>query len=194
MINKNIQEWARRVIDRLVIPLGEAGVTPNQITLCGFVLSFPAALLIASGLHLWAGLAVTVASLFDMLDGSLARVTNKESEFGAFLDSLLDRYVEICYYGGLVWFYSASVDKMHMVVLSLACLGGSVMVSYARARAEGLGLDAKVGWLQRPERLVALAVALLIGSWFLEVILWFVAIATNLTVVQRLLHVRQQME
>ncbi len=184
----------RSVIDRLVVPLGKAGVSPNQVTICGLILSLPTAILIASGMHSWAGLAVIAASLFDMLDGSLARVTNKESEFGAFLDSLLDRYVEICYYGGLIWFYSSNVDEMNMVVLSLACLGGSVMVSYSRARAEGLGHDAKVGWLQRPERILILSLALLIGGWVLELSLWFIAIATNVTVIQRLLHVRHQMK
>lgn len=132
-----------------------------------------------------------VASAVDTLDGAVARVRDEVTEFGAFLDSTLDRYVEVAYFGALIWLFLQRDDPAG-VILSFVILSGSIMVSYTRARAEGLGLHGKVGILQRPERLIILGIALIFSGWLLLPVLWAMAVVTNFTVLQRVLHVRSQ--
>ena len=186
-----IERRSKRLAEILIGPLARAGVTANQMTLAGSLAAIPVAVLIATDNLIVGGILLLAVSAFDTLDGAVARVRDEITEFGAFLDSTLDRYVEVAYYGALMWLFLERADP-GAVILSFVVLSGSIMVSYARARAEGLGLHGKVGILQRPERLIILGIALIFSEWLLVPALWAVAIVTNFTVLQRVIYVRSQ--
>src|SRR5262249_38242211 len=147
-----------------------------------------AAVVIALGWERLGGLLLLLVNGFDMLDGALARLQNRKTKFGAFLDSTLDRYSEAAMISGVAWLYLRRGNLGGGPVAWVAMVG-SIMVSYARARAEGLGLEAEVGWLPRPERIVLLATALIIGrtAWAVALL----AVLTNWTTLQRIRHVRR---
>ncbi|HLZ27884.1 MAG TPA: CDP-alcohol phosphatidyltransferase family protein [Chloroflexota bacterium] len=172
--------------------LGRLGFTPNGLTILGAVLTASVGLLVAEGWFLAAGLCLWLFSLTDTLDGALARATNRVTVFGAFLDSVCDRYAEAAVFFGLVWWYQTTGSGLGVALAYLAVVG-SLMVSYARARAEGVGLQAAdVGWFQRPERIILLGIGLLLAAWVppaLLVSLALLAVLTTLTVLQRVLHV-----
>ncbi|MEZ4718583.1 MAG: CDP-alcohol phosphatidyltransferase family protein [Caldilineaceae bacterium] len=176
-------------LSRLVPWIERTGITPNGLTLLGFVLTVVAAYLLATGIFVWGAVVLTVGSIFDMMDGHLARATGQTSVFGAFLDSSLDRYSESVILIGLTYYFAGQGRPTEVVLLS-ATLVGSLMVSYTRARAEGLGIECKVGMFQRPERVVLLVVGLLFG-WIVPV-LWILAVFTNITALQRIYEVFQQ--
>jgi CDP-diacylglycerol--glycerol-3-phosphate 3-phosphatidyltransferase len=132
------------------------------------------------------GLLVPLVALFDALDGTLARLTGRRSRFGAFLDSTMDRFSEAILYLGLLIFYTR-LGAGREILLIYATIVGSLMVSYARARAEGLGLDCKVGLLTRLERVAVLTIALILDQ--VSAALWILAILTNFTAFQRMYHV-----
>ena len=186
-----IERRSKRLAEILIGPLARAGVTANQMTLAGSLAAIPVAVLIATDNLIVGGILLLAVSAFDTLDGAVARVRDEITEFGAFLDSTLDRYVEVAYYGALMWLFLERADP-GAVILSFVVLSGSIMVSYARARAEGLGLHGKVGILQRPERLIILGIALIFSEWLLVPALWAMAIVTNFTVLQRVIYVRSQ--
>ena len=125
--------------------------------------------------------------MFDMLDGAMARIAQQSSTFGAFLDSTLDRYSEAVTFLALAYFYSRQPNSRTALVLIFVILVGSMMVSYTKARAEGLKIEVKNGWLQRPERMTLLIAGLITG-WLLP-ILWGLAIFTNFTAIQRIYEV-----
>ncbi|MCB0114026.1 MAG: CDP-alcohol phosphatidyltransferase family protein [Caldilineaceae bacterium] len=165
-------------------PLHRWGITPNGISIVGFLLTVAASALLAIGELRWGGVLLLIAASFDMLDGALARHTNQVSKFGAFLDSTLDRYSESITLLGLTIFYAShSQNQLHLVLIFLALIG-SWMVSYTRARAEGLQIERKGGLLQRPERIAILIAGLILG-WMLPV-LWVLAVLTNFTALQRI--------
>ena len=166
--------------------IGRAGVSPNVVTLTGVVLNLGVAWVLAQGYMRIGGLLVPLVSLFDALDGTLARLTGKRSRFGAFLDSTMDRFSEAIVYLGLLVFYTR-LGAGREILLIYVTIVGSLMVSYARARAEGLGLDCKVGLLTRVERTVVLTVALILDQ--VPTALWVLAILTNFTAFQRMYHV-----
>jgi CDP-diacylglycerol--glycerol-3-phosphate 3-phosphatidyltransferase len=172
--------------------LGRVGLTPNALTIIGSALTASVGLLIAQGWFLPAGVCLWLFSATDTLDGALARATGRVSVFGAFLDSVCDRYAEACVFFGLVWWYQSIGDALGLALAYLA-LVGSLMVSYARARAEGVGLQAaEVGWFQRPERIIVLGLGLLAAPFVpiaLQVVLAALAVLTTVTVLQRVLHV-----
>jgi len=186
-----IERRSKRLAETLIGPLARAGVTANHMTIAGFFAAIPVAALIATDYLVVGGILLLIASAFDTLDGAVARVRDEVTEFGAFLDSTLDRYVEVAYFGALIWLFLERDDAAG-VILSFVVLSGSIMVSYTRARAEGLGLYGKVGVLQRPERLILLGIALIFSGWMLLPVLWAMAVVTNFTVLQRILHVRSQ--
>ena len=165
--------------------------SPDVLTLLGFALNLVAATLFALGFYRWGGLAVLVAGIFDFFDGQVARAGQTASKFGALLDSTVDRYSEI-----IVWFgLAVSFIKAGSLWTSSAlffAMAGSLMVSYVRARAEGLGEECKVGFMQRPERVIALGVGGLIGTMGLPIAAWGIAILSNVTTLERVLHVRRQ--
>jgi CDP-diacylglycerol--glycerol-3-phosphate 3-phosphatidyltransferase len=172
--------------------LGRLGFTPNALTILGSLLTACVGLLVAQGWFLTAGVCLWLFSLTDTLDGALARATSRVSVFGAFLDSVCDRYAEAAVFFGLVWWYQTTGNSLGVVLAYLA-LVGSLMVSYARARAEGVGLQAAdVGWFQRPERIILLGVGLLLAPFVpaaLLIVLALLALLTTVTVLQRVRHV-----
>jgi CDP-diacylglycerol--glycerol-3-phosphate 3-phosphatidyltransferase len=174
------------------LALGRLGLTPNALTVLGSLLTGCVGLLVAQGWFLAAALCLWLFSLTDTLDGALARATGRVSVFGAFLDSVCDRYAEAAVFLGLVWWYQSLGDALGLVLAYLSIIG-SLMVSYARARAEGVGFQAaEVGWFQRPERIVLLGVGFLLASvqpLALLVVLAALAVLTTLTVLQRVRHV-----
>ena len=170
--------------------LAKMGLTPNIVTLLGLAVAGAGAYLISIGI-LWAGGIVLLASgIFDLFDGALARLTGRTSKFGALLDSVVDRVSEAVILLGLLVFYIRLSSTEGLVLVYLA-LAGSIMVSYLRARAEGLGIECSVGVMTRPERVVTLGVGLIIGHWWptvVLVVLGVIAGLTFLTTVQRLIH------
>lgn len=170
--------------------LASIGVSPNMVTLFGLVGAGGSAYLLSAG-HLWAGgLVMLAAGVVDLLDGALARATGRTSSFGAMLDSVTDRASEAVVLFGLLLFYvhSGSTPGAVLVYLTLA---GSFMVSYLRARAEGLGIECSTGIMTRPERVAALGVGLIVGHWqslAVLVVLGMIAALTLLTTFQRLYH------
>lgn len=186
MFTARVQAFARRMAEMVVAPLAAAGLTPNAITILGLFLNGGVALVLASGRERIGGGLLLVAGAFDMLDGAMARVTKRFTTFGAFLDSTLDRYSEALVLIGLAYAESA-LHQTTAVTLIVAMLTGSFLISYARARAEGLGLECKVGLLPRPERIVILAVGLLFGV--LVPVLIVLVVLTNFTALQRIVHV-----
>lgn len=188
MLASRFKGMAQKVMAPLVGMLGRTSISPNALTVIGLVVSAVVAAVLATGSGFIGGILVLVAGLFDMLDGALARSAGKTSTFGALLDSTLDRYSEgILLFGLLV--AAAQRQDTQTILLIFGVMVGSVMVSYVKARAEGLGLRCDVGLLQRPERVILLAVGLIIGQ--LVPVLWILAVLTNVTAVQRILHVRQ---
>jgi CDP-diacylglycerol---glycerol-3-phosphate 3-phosphatidyltransferase len=167
--------------------LQTAGVSPNALTYTGFILTALTAVLLAGGYFRWGALLLLVASIFDMLDGALARATEQSSRFGAFLDSTLDRYSESITFLALAFYYSGIPGARTELLLVVVILIGSLMVSYTRARAEALNVECKAGMLQRPERVVLLIAGLLIG--WLQPVLWLMAILTNISAIQRIYEV-----
>ena len=189
----HLRPLARRLAEHPARLLARTGISPNALTLVGLVLNLLVALVIASGDLVLGGVLILLANAFDMMDGALARVTGRASHFGAFLDSTLDRYAEaIMYLGVMVWLYSAG-DGSSLVAAYIGIVG-SFMVSYTRARAEGLGVGGEVGWLPRPERILLLAVGLMFHHYLLVPILWLLALLTNVTAVQRMIHVKRELE
>lgn len=178
-------------VERPVVgALARMGVSPNVVTFAGLVGAGISAWLISDGL-LWAGGVVMLfAGILDLFDGALARTTGQDSPFGALLDSVVDRVSEIVVLLGLLIYYVRG-DSLEGTVLVYLAVGGSVMVSYLRARSEGLGIDCKVGIMTRPERIAALGFGLIVGHWAPVVTLaalGAIAGLTILTTAQRLFH------
>ena len=173
--------------------LAKTSITPNTITWLGFLLSAGAAALIVTGHLLAAGLLMLVAGLFDLLDGALARRTNQVTRFGAVLDSTLDRLAEIVLLLGILILYVREQSAVGILLAGIA-LPSSLVVSYIRARAEALGLDCKVGLFTRGERVIVLALGLLLSQidYALIIALCIIVLFSLFTAGQRLLHVWHQ--
>jgi CDP-diacylglycerol--glycerol-3-phosphate 3-phosphatidyltransferase len=193
MADKNdIKNTLRGVLDPAVSLLASLGVTPMMVTVAGLVVSLVGAIAVAAGLFVTGAIVLILSGLCDVLDGSLARRTNAVTTFGAFIDSTLDRITEIAYFGALIFhFAGTSTGGGVKVVLLLVALAGSFLTSYTRARAEGLGLECRVGWLERPERIALLVAGLLFGRVVLIGAIVVLAILTTVTFVQRIMHVRR---
>jgi CDP-diacylglycerol--glycerol-3-phosphate 3-phosphatidyltransferase len=184
MLSKYGRGWIATPLSYIAGWLEATGISPNALTLIGFGLTLVVAGVLASGQLLWGGLLLIVAALFDTLDGALARHAGKTSVFGAFLDSVMDRFSEAVTLIALIYYYSGLADGRVPVVLLAVALVGSLMVSYTRARAEAVNIECKEGFFQRTERIVVLIIGLVTG-WMLPV-LWILAILTNVTAVQRI--------
>src|SRR5437870_1848328 len=176
-------------IDRIVRWLALSKIHPNVLTFLGLVINILAAFLFARGSFMWAGAVVICAGLFDMVDGRVARATDRVTRFGGFFDSVLDRYSDLALYMGLLVYY-ASINRFFYIVLTAIVMTGSVMVSYTRARAECTIPKCKVGFLERPERVVLI----IIGALFdrMAPVLWVIAVLSNLTVVHRMIYTWQE--
>jgi CDP-diacylglycerol--glycerol-3-phosphate 3-phosphatidyltransferase len=167
--------------------LARIGFTPNLLTVTGVLLNLGVAIVIATGHPMIGGFLLLVASAFDMLDGAVARATGLTSPFGGFLDSTLDRYSEALVFGGVLIYLLDTDDAERGAILTFIATVGALLISYARARAEAAGYKASVGLVARPERVILLALCLIIKQplWAL----WILAVATHLTALTRIVHV-----
>ena len=161
---------------------------PDALTMIGFGLNLVAAALFGLDYFRWAGLTVLLAGVFDLLDGQVARAGRNATTFGALLDSTTDRYSEIFIWFGIVVSFIRAGSLWTSSALFFA-LAGSLMVSYVRARAEGLGETCNVGFMQRPERVIAIGVGALVGEVGLMVAVWVIAVLSNYTVLERVLYI-----
>jgi len=181
--------WFKWVLDPLGGFFNSLGLTPNTMTMLGLVGNSVGAYYLARGDMLTGGILVLLMTPIDALDGTMARLRGESSDFGAFVDSVTDRYSELIIYGGLLYhFLSLGEPLGGLLVFSAAA--GSVMVSYVKARAEGLGYEAKVGLLTRVERYLVLAPALVFNQLFIG--LGIIALFANITALQRIWYVRRQ--
>ena len=207
-----LPDWIKNLFLRSMTPIVDFFIkrrlNPNHFTTLGLILSGGAAYLFGIGFLRIAGIIMLISGIFDIIDGKVARATNRVTKFGALYDSTLDRYAEVMIFFGLAYFFvnnqwttgsinlpflNWSIDNINISFISTIAvcmaLGGSVMTSYVRARAEGLGLECKVGVMQRPERIVLIAFGAIFHKVLLVVALIIVAIFSNLTAIQRLYHI-----
>lgn len=193
--------WLIRPIEQTIIKLG---ISPNALTFTSLLIAASSGYAIATGHFAWGGWLYILTGVFDLLDGRVARATNRVSASGAFFDSVMDRYAEMAVFAGYTYFYRDS----WVIFAALAATLGSIMVSYARARGEALSVDVNVGMMQRPERLVYMGVSTalapifeaLIGHGALPVypmvvgVLILLAVSTNLTAYRRIIHTIAELE
>jgi len=178
-----------KVIQLIVRGLALSRIHPNVLTFIGLVINGAAAWLLASGRFVAAGIVMITAGLFDMVDGRVARATNQVTLFGAFFDSVVDRYSDLVLLMGLLVYY-ASINRFFYIVLTAVVMTGSVMVSYTRARAECVIPKCKVGFMERPERMVLFILGALFNR--MAPVLWVIAILSNITVIHRMLYTWQE--
>ena len=174
-----------KVLSSLVRLLTLSGIHPNVLTLIGLVVNGVAAWILARGEFLYGGLIILSAAVFDLTDGAVARSANKVTRFGAFLDSVMDRYSDLILLTGLLVHY-ARIERFSYIVLTAVVMTGTVLVSYSRARAENLIPKCKVGFMERPERIVLLIIGALFNR--MAPVLWVMAVLSNLTVIHRIVH------
>jgi CDP-diacylglycerol--glycerol-3-phosphate 3-phosphatidyltransferase len=188
-VTEAIGRSCNKVILLIVRGLALSKIHPNVLTFLGLLINAVAAAMLAAGQFRWAGVVIIGAGLFDMVDGRVARETNRVTKFGGFFDSVLDRYSDLALLVGmLVWY--GSINRFSYVVLTAIAMMGTVMVSYTRARAENSIPTCKVGFMERPERVVLL----IIGALFdrMAPVLWVLAILGNWTVVHRMVFTFQE--
>ncbi len=231
-LKTKLMEWEKikkstyKLLDPIIVMVQKTGVTPNGITTIGFIITILSSAILVYGAEkgtrgdssyiLWFGIVLLTAGIFDMLDGQLARKTGKMTKFGALYDSVIDRYSEMFMFFGIAY-YLVSYDYFLSSIFTFIAMIGSIMVSYTRARAEGLGVECKVGLMQRPERILTIGISAIIygiitkniGEFKMEVDwlpfplfenislftipIFFLAILSNLTAIQRLNHCRNKM-
>ena len=184
----SFKDAARQLLYPLVRLLSALRVRPDTLTILGWALSLGSAVLFGLGYAQLAGVVMLLGGLFDALDGAVARESNRMSAFGAFLDSTLDRLSESAIFVGIVYFYATSA-RPYEALLAGAAMTFSILTSYARARAEGLGIECQVGLLERAGRVVILSFFSILG--LLTVGLSLVAAGALITTAQRILHVRR---
>lgn len=201
---------------RIISPAGNLmarlGVHPNILSISGLILSLVAGLVYSTGSFFWGAWVLVLAGTCDALDGQLARQMGKESAFGAFFDSTLDRFGEVFVFLGLAWHFSGGAvflggewkntpdfQSPIAVLFIILAIAGSFMVSYTRARAEGLGVNCEVGWMQRPERITFLIIGSLvasipvIGPFIMKLTLLLLAALSNYTALQRMFFVKKEL-
>lgn len=183
-----IKRWYLNLIDPIIQFFVRLELNPNFFTTIGFILTVGAAVLFATGWLRIAGAIVLLAGTFDIIDGKVARSTDRVTKFGALYDSTLDRYSEVIMFFGLAFYFVKEEWFITSVAVSIA-LGGAIMVSYVRARAEALGFQCKVGIMQRPERVVYIGFGALIHIYTLIFAIYLIAVLANVTAIQRLYHI-----
>jgi len=191
-----VKKGTLRAIEPAIAFLARHKVSPNTITSAGTLLTIAASIVYATGHIMTAGWIMNVTAFFDVADGEVARRTGRSSVVGAFYDSTLDRVADGALMAGLAIFYATNPihHNLYMVVVCLICIIGTFLISYTRARAEALGVDAKVGVMQRPERMVLLSVpqsffGLFWNGWVLMGIILLLTVTAWITAVQRILYV-----
>jgi CDP-diacylglycerol--glycerol-3-phosphate 3-phosphatidyltransferase len=193
VVKRTFSDFLRVVFKRILDPAGSflnrLGLTPISVTLLGVGGNVIAAYLVATGRISWGGLAMLIAWPIDALDGTMARLRGEASDWGAFVDSVSDRYSELLVLGALLYYFAMSAQHQ-LVVVTFAAAAGSVLVSYVKARAEAQSFSAKEGILTRAERYLVLGPSLLLNIPAVGV--WIVAVLANLTALQRIWVVRAQ--
>ena len=187
-ITEQIGRGGRFLLGLVVRGLAATGLHPNFFTFFGLVVNTAAAVAFGYGHFFTGGLIILGAAVFDLTDGPLARLTGRVSRFGGFFDSVIDRYSDLALYFGLLVYY-ARANRFFYVVLTALAMTGSVMVSYTRARAESLIPSCKVGFLERPERIVLLIIGALANR--MAPVLWVIAVLSNVTVIHRIIYTWQ---
>ena len=183
---------ARRLFSPVTAIIGRTSISPNLLTVFGLLLTLGVAPLVWTGHYVTAAIVFAIGSIFDMLDGALARLSERVTPMGAFIDSTFDRVGEGAVLTSIALVYARG-GNLWVVGASFATMIGSFLVSYTRARAEALGLDCKVGLMTRPERLVLLIAGLLLQKFgVLPLVVYILAVLTAVTVLQRILHVRRR--
>ena len=185
----HLRQFFKTILDSIASLMNRAGLTPNSVTLIALLGNFVAAILISLGWIQIGGFLVLLMGPLDAVDGSMARLRNQVSPFGAFLDSISDRYSELIVLGGLLIYYTRLAD-WRLCLLAYFAAVGSVMVSYTRARGEGLGFSVKIGLLTRVERYLVMAPSLIFNIPIVG--LWVIAIFGNFTALQRIWQVWHQ--
>lgn len=209
-----LRDWLQQVIYRVINPLVrilvKMGVTPNMVTATGCLLNIVAAGIFVYGgfttlglsynyaILTWGGAIILFAGLFDMIDGQVARIGKMGSTYGALFDSVLDRYSELFTFFGICFYFFMMMQPIFALIAFLALIG-SLMVSYVRARAEGLGVKCDIGLMQRPERIVLTSVGSFVAGifgniWILVVCIAFVALFANITAFVRLNYCHRQIQ
>jgi CDP-diacylglycerol--glycerol-3-phosphate 3-phosphatidyltransferase len=178
-----------KVILLIVRGLALSRIHPNVLTFIGLVINGIAAALLAAGMFVWAGIVIIGAAIFDMVDGRVARATQQVTLFGGFFDSVIDRYSDLVLLMGLLVYY-ASINRFFYIVLTAVVMTGSVMVSYTRARSECIIPRCKVGFMERPERIVLFILGCLFNR--MAPVLWVIALISNITVIHRMLYTWQE--
>jgi CDP-diacylglycerol--glycerol-3-phosphate 3-phosphatidyltransferase len=179
----------KKLLVLIVRGLALSRIHPNVLTFLGLVINVVAAWMLAMGQFRWGGAVIIGAGLFDMVDGRVARETNRVTRFGGFFDSVLDRYSDLgLLVGMLVWY--GSINRPFYVVLTALAMTGCVMVSYTRARAENSIPTCKVGFMERPERVVLMIIGALFDK--MAPVLWVIAVLANWTVVHRMVFTWQE--
>jgi len=187
---------SRVLLRSIVRGLALTRISPNILTFIGLVINIVAAVLFGYAgaenqqrMFLYAGLVIIGAGIFDMVDGRVARATGQVTQFGAFFDSVIDRYSDVALYFGLLVYYARG-NRFFYVVLTALVMTTSVMVSYTRARAESLIGQCKVGFMERPERIVLVIIGALFNR--MAPVLWVIAVLGNITVIHRIVYTYQQ--
>jgi CDP-diacylglycerol--glycerol-3-phosphate 3-phosphatidyltransferase len=183
MLSNAIGRGGKYILDKIVSLLTLVKINPNILTFLGVLISLWAAFMFGYGSLLGGGLVIILAGIFDMLDGAVARVSRSETRFGAFYDSVIDRYSDVIILQGLLVYY-ARHQMLGYVVLVGVVIMGAVLTSYTRARAESLIPSCKVGFMERPERIVLLIIGGLANR--MEAVLWILAVLGNWTVISRI--------
>src|SRR3990172_4268341 len=178
-----------RFTEQAAFLIARTGLSPNALTIIGFVVNVGVAAVLATGNLFVGGLLILFSGVFDLLDGAVARATKQSTRFGALLDSTLDRFSEAVILFGLLVLFTGQ-QATQEILLIYATIVGSVLVSYVRARAEGLGLKCEAGLFSRTEPVILLALCLLLNQTL--IVLWVLAVFTNMTAAQRVLYVWQQ--
>ena len=185
LIPKSLQDSFIKLLSPLITLFSKWGLRPNYFTIAGVVITSLGAAAFMIGYMRPAGILILFGGFCDTIDGSLARTTGKASRFGALLDSAIDRYSEFILYLG-IGVYFINLKDYRTLAVTFVALCGSFMVSYVRARAENLGLEAKLGFMQRPERIVLIGLGALIHITALKIAIWLVAFLANFTALQRI--------
>lgn len=188
-----LTDWMRATFKGVVTPVAaffnRLGLMPNTMTIVGLIGNIIAAYFLANGQMLVGGILVLLMGPVDALDGTMARLRGEDGAFGAFVDSVSDRYSELFIIGGLIWYYSQQGQPI-FVILGYAAAAGSVLVSYTRARAQSLGKETKIGILTRVERYLVIAPTLIFN--IAPVGLGIIALLSNITALQRISDIRAQ--
>ena len=191
ILPERLQSIFLKIISPLTHLLTKSGVSPNSITIAGLIITLLAALAFTAGYIRLGGVLVLIGGLCDTFDGVIARSAGKTTRYGAFFDSVIDRYSELVMFFGIAAHFALIQDDLTLVAILFA-ICGSIMVSYSRARAESLGFSANIGIMQRAERIVLLGFGALFHLTALKIAVWLIAILANLTALQRIHHVRKQ--